>query len=150
MRLVLTNGHTNIMPSKKPAITIFTAIKLQGCGESSSKVSLMATSVTWPQIFLLLLFVALYGSTGFYFSKDVKTFITVQGQRGKDCIETETTHVATGDGINLEVRVHITNVYVDVISGGVYRWQPRRDEPADLKGVTRSTCVQGQGGERNS
>lgn len=137
------------MPSKKPAITIFTAIKLQGCRESSRKVSLMATSVAWPQIFLLLLFVALYGSTGLNFLKDVKTFIIVQGQCGKDCIETETTHVATGDGLNLEVREHITNVHVDAISGGVYQWPPRRGEPADLKGVTRTTCVQGQGGERS-
>lgn len=58
---------------------------------------------------LCFLFAALYGSARFYFFMDVKTFITVQGQCRKACIETEPAQVATRDGLNLEVRVNIAN-----------------------------------------
>lgn len=70
MKLVLTDGHTNIMPSKKPAITVFTAIKFRDAMEARSNAGLMETSGARPQIFLLLtvfLFAALYGSVHFYF-----------------------------------------------------------------------------------
>lgn len=114
MKLVLTDGHTNIMPSKKPAITVFTAIKFRDAVEARSNAGLMETSGARPQIFLLLtvfLFAALYGSAHFNFFMDVKTFITVQGQCRKPCIETETVQVATRDGLNLEeAKVNIENV----------------------------------------
>lgn len=82
----------------------------------------MATSVVWPQIFYLLrcLFAALYGDARFYFFMDVKTRITVQGQCRKACIETETAQIDTMDELQLEVGGHVTNVYVDGISGGMY------------------------------
>lgn len=66
---------------------------------------------------LCFLFAALYGSARFYlFLMDVKTFITVQGQRRKACIETEPPQVATRDGLNLQVRVNVAN-----------GWMPFRD-----------------------
>lgn len=40
---------------------------------------------------------------------DVKTFITVQGQCRKACIDTEPAQAATRDGLNLEVGVSIAN-----------------------------------------
>lgn len=63
---------------------------------------------------LCFLFAAFYGSAHFYFFfMDVKTFITVQGQCRKLCIETEMVQVATGDGLNPEeARVNFANVWL--------------------------------------
>lgn len=51
---------------------------------------------------LCFLFAAFYESAHFYFFMDVKTFITVQGQCRKLCIQTETVQVATRGGLSLE------------------------------------------------
>ena len=95
---------------------------------------------------LCFVFAALYGSARFYFFMDVKTFITVQGQRRKACIETEPAQVATRDGLNLEVRANIA----DGGGGGMpfqdkrhQNGSPTRAEPADLKGVVGSACGRG-------
>lgn len=64
---------------------------------------------------LCFLFAAFYGSTHFYFFMDAKTFITVQGQCRKLCIETEIVQVATRDGLKLEeAKLNIPNVWLHV------------------------------------
>jgi hypothetical protein len=46
---------------------------------------------------------------------DAKTFITVQGQCRKLCIETEIVQVATRDGLKLEeAKLNIPNVWLHV------------------------------------
>lgn len=89
---------------------------------------------------LCFLFAALYGSARFYFFMDVKTFITVQGQRRKACIETEPAQVATGDGLNFEVRANIADGRRPFQDTRRQNGGRKRAEPIDLKGVVGPTC----------
>lgn len=77
---------------------------------------------------------------------DAQTVVTVQGRCRKACTQAETAHVATEMGEAQQgARTSQACVWVPCQEAGT-EWLPRRDGPANVEGVIRSTCVQGQSG----
>lgn len=139
------------MPSKRPEITVFTAIKLQGCrGGSRSRRPYgdeCRAPLIFPQLTMFSVCCSLWVYT-FLFFMAVKTFIPVQGQCRKACMQTGTVHVATRAAGSLEVKVHVANV--GTLRRRALKWLPRRDGPMNTKGVIRLTDMQGHSGGRGS